>query len=55
MRAKGKYKTKIDNSSGLPQNKASETIFYILESSKKVSIASSNGNSVFNEIDNVKC
>ena len=35
------------------QNKAAETIFWILES-KNVSIAST-GNSVFDEIDNVKC
>ena len=35
------------------QNKAAKTIFWILES-KNVSIASI-GNSVFHEIDNVKC
>ena len=35
------------------QNKAKETIFWILES-KNVSIVSI-GNSVFDEIDNVKC
>ena len=55
MCAKGKHKTK-NNSPCWPQrtlqNKAAETIFWILES-KNVSIASI-GNSVFDEIDNVK-
>ena len=35
------------------QNKAAETIFWILES--KIMSISSTGNSVFDEIDNVKC
>ena len=55
MCAKGKHKQKevihlVDPRTF--QNKAAETIFWILES-KNVSIASI-GNSVFDEIDNVK-